>query len=123
MYRRDSRFSHNRRRLMLSTPSVSGRAFVGMSLCAILTSHLIADAALGQCHYTYEFTLSPPNSEYLVNPTGINNLGHAVGYIEVNGTDRGVFWTPEGGTQLLPMPPGVIRMQATGINDLDHICG
>jgi uncharacterized membrane protein len=122
MYHRDSFLSQKWGRLMPATPRVSGRASVAMSLCAILISGPSARPALGQCHYTYEFIFSPPNSE-LANPYAINNLGHVAGYVEVSGTDRGFVWTPEGGTQLLPMPPGVIRMQATGINDLDHICG
>lgn len=100
----------------------SGRRSLFASVLVVLAIILPGGVALGQCHYTYEFILSPPNSE-LANPYAINNLGHVAGSVEVNGTERGFLWTPEGGTQLLPMPPGGIRMQATGINDLDHVCG
>src|SRR5262245_15920621 len=99
---------------------VSARIAARLAAWAAVTS-LMSHAAAGQCRYTYQVITAPSGGEF-ITPTGINNLGHATGYMEYNGEDRGFLWTPEGGTRLLPWPPGVIRMQATGINDLDHIC-
>ncbi len=105
---------------MCSTTPRNRFLLIRLSGIPLFAASLSASAA-GQCYYTYEFIVSPPGG--WADPYAINNLGHVAGTVEVNGTDRAFVWTPKTGMQYLPWPPGAIRMNGTGINDLGHICG
>lgn len=92
-------------------------------LCEItLFAASISATAAGQCYYNWEQIPNPPG--WWCSGKAINNRGHVAGILSNLGeTYRGFIWTPEAGTQMLPLPDGFYDMQVLDINDLDHVVG
>ncbi|MBI5863661.1 MAG: hypothetical protein HZB38_03960, partial [Planctomycetes bacterium] len=90
---------------------------------AAVLSLLATKAALAQCHYTWTQIPVPPGW-LAVFPLAINSNGHVVGHLYNQGDNiRSFLWTPETGTSVLPMPPGVFDLQANDMNDDEVIVG
>lgn len=104
---------------------IGRRAAAGIcAICVRLVLSLVVPSAAAQC--TYEVTIIPHPYSGLQFTAGLalNELGHVAGRNSSGGdTERAFFWSPETGTYVLPYPPGIINMLATGINDHDQICG
>lgn len=93
-----------------------------MGIFALLAC-LFAPAAPGQCYYTWE-QIPNPGGGWFCYGESINNHGHVAGVLRSGGDyTRGFVWTPETGTTVLPMPPGVYDLKAADINDLGHVVG
>lgn len=79
--------------------------------------------AAGQCYYTWQRIPNPGSGLRCVGKA-INNSGAVAGRIESIGDTTSAFvWSPEAGLVQLPMVPGYVSMEATGINDLGHVAG
>lgn len=102
-----------------------GEVFRAAAILLAAAVAFSAPAAHGQCYYTSQEIPDPPgNPPQFTAPRELNNLGHAAGrYSNGGDTARAFFWSPETGTYLLPYPPGINDMIASGINDLDQVCG
>jgi probable HAF family extracellular repeat protein len=83
---------------------------------------MLSAAVSGQCHYTYVEVENPPG--WTCVGQAINSLGHVAGFTNNLGdTNRAFVWSPESGTTLLPLLPGVDDMEAFALNDLGHVTG
>ena len=86
-------------------------------LCTGVAANLHA-----QCQYEVTIIQDPT---LIPRGTGIDNLGHAVGYyfFLVGDTDRAFLWTPQAGLITLQFPPGTSRSFAHDVNDAGQIVG
>ncbi len=97
-------------------------------LILVIIGTLSVRRARAQCQYDVTIIQAPDCPPFGAQPTigtGINNLGHIVGYYDVclGDTQRAFLWTPEGGMQTLEMPDGVLSARASDINDVGQIVG
>src|SRR5262245_50289056 len=91
-------------------------AFAASAVCGISQSP-------AQCYYTATPIPNAPGGWYCF-AWDINNHGWVVGEATTGGENtRAFIWTPELGTRLLSLPPGVSSMIAYAINDLGHVAG
>lgn len=70
--------------------------------------------------------IQPPPNAYSAVPTGLNDLGHVVGwsqFFDGSPSLQAWLWTPENGLTYLPPPPGLSRWRAMEINNGDVIAG
>ncbi len=97
--------------------------FLLARLCGIpLFAASFSASVAGQCYYAWEQIPNPAG--WWCSGKAINNLGHVARNLSNLGENRrGFFWTPEAGTQILPLPDGFYDMEVLDINDLDHAVG
>src|SRR5262245_46567947 len=86
---------------------------------AFVVSMVTAEAP-AQCYYTA--TPIPNVGSWVCMGRAINSQGWVAGYTG-DETSRALVSTPETGTRLFPMSPGITVMRATSINDLGHVAG
>jgi len=83
--------------------------------------------AVPPCRYTVETIVGPPcgpNDNAHIRVRAINEAGHVVGAYECpGGQPRPFKWSPEGGFQALPLPPGYPNGVAVDIADDGVILG
>jgi probable HAF family extracellular repeat protein len=94
---------------------------------ATLSVAFVVAGANAQCQYEVTARIVGPRCEFdrrTLNPTGMNNLGHIIGYYLqcAAGGEQAFLWTPESGVVTLPRP-GYADARAYDINDLGRIVG
>lgn len=100
---------------------------LAQGVCALPMAALPAPAS-AQIPCRYEVTVLPSiDCGFWNGPppvTGLNNLGHVVGWGGCSlSYERAVVWTGGPTWSELPMPPGVVGARAYDINDLGEIVG
>jgi len=99
----------------------SRHPFAALALAATLA----VPAAAQTIEYTLE-TIDPVPGASSTVGTGMNDLGHVVGWSQFFDGSPSLqpwLWTPEDGTTLLPIPPGLDIARAIDINDAGVITG
>ena len=97
-------------------------------IAAALVGGALPNPADAQCEYEVTIIQAPdcpPFGPQATIGTGINALGHVVGYHCqcICGSNSAFVWTPESGLVTLDPPPGVYSAIATDINDAGQIVG
>ncbi len=110
--------------------AVSPKIWWVWAVASSLAMVLAATGASGQCQYQVTVIQAPECPIFGFPPTfgtGINNLGHVVGYHcdcgFLSSSDDAFVWTPESGLVTLSFPAGTIRKRAFDINDAGYIVG
>ncbi len=96
----------------------------------VITGALSVRGARAQCEYDVTIIQAPDCPEPFPPPatigTGINDLGHIVGYYTQCGGAEGneaFLWTPESGLLTLDPPMGVWSARASDVNEASQIVG
>jgi probable HAF family extracellular repeat protein len=111
-----------RARALIEDEAMQSRFLQASGPILWLSAVALSGETSGQCHYTYTQIPNPPG--WTCVGQAINRHGCVTGYtVGVPDHHRAFVWTPETGTTLLPVPPGVSDQQAYDVNDLGHVAG